>query len=279
MNYLVLGSSGQIGSSLVDYLKRMGHGASTFDIVHSQSEDLRVPNNPLLLEKIKKADFVFFLAFDVGGSRYLKTYQNTFEFLSNNVKLMENTFEILKKTKKPFLFASSQMSNMSYSPYGQLKALGEMYTKNLGGITVKFWNVYGIEHDLEKSHVITDFLRKANKSKKIDMMTDGTEQRQFLYADDCSECLIQLSKDYQNIPKDKELHISNFRWNSVLEVAHLIADLYPGTEIVPAQTLDEVQKDKRNEPDPFILNYWKPKTELFKGIKTVNEFMKNNSMF
>ena len=49
---------------------------------------------------------------------------------------------------------------MSYSPYGVMKRVGEMYTKSLGGLIVHFWNVYGIEKDMEKAHVITDFISK-----------------------------------------------------------------------------------------------------------------------
>ena len=66
---------------------------------------------------------------------------------------------IRKDYSKPFVFASSQMSNMSYSPYGVMKRVGELYTKSLNGLIVKFWNVYGIEKDMEKAHVITDFIR------------------------------------------------------------------------------------------------------------------------
>ena len=75
--------------------------------------------------------FVFFLAFDVGGSRYLKKYQHTFDFINNNTHLMAQAFDALNKYNKPFVFASSQMSNMSYSPYGVLKRVGELYTKSL----------------------------------------------------------------------------------------------------------------------------------------------------
>jgi nucleoside-diphosphate-sugar epimerase len=269
----VLGSSGQVGAALTQYIKRLGNTVIEFDRNHAADEDLRIANNPKLLECVKQADFVFFLAFDVGGSRYLKTYQHTYEFISNNVKLMQNTFEVLKATGKPFIFASSQMSNMTYSPYGQLKALGELYTQALKGLTVKFWNVYGVEHEMDKSHVITDFILKAKQSKMIDMMTDGTELRQFLYADDCSECLLKLAEQYHHVPRDQELHITNFEWQSILDVANIIANLYPGTQIKPAKSADDVQRDKRNEPNPFILNYWKPTTDLASGIKFVNDMM------
>ena len=63
------------------------------------------------------------------------------------------------------------MSNMSYSPYGVMKRVGELYTMSLGGLIVKFWNVYGIEKDMEKAHVITDFIRKGFETGVIDMMT------------------------------------------------------------------------------------------------------------
>jgi nucleoside-diphosphate-sugar epimerase len=269
MKYLVLGSAGQIGAALVKYLKSQGGVVEEFDLVNSPAQDLRIFNNQLLEEKMPGVDFVMFLAFDVGGSRYLKTYQHTVDFLSNNTLLMENTFSVLKKFRKPFIFASSQMSNMSYSPYGVLKALGEAYAKALGGLVVKFWNVYGVEHDPMKAHVITDFIFSARKNRKIDMLTDGKEQRQFLYADDCSECLSILAERYNKIPRDRELHITNFKWNSILEVAQYIAEIFPGTKVTPAVAVDEVQKDRRNEPDEFILNYWKPRISLSEGIKLV----------
>ena len=51
--------------------------------------------------------------------------------------------------------------------YGTLKRLGEDVSKSLNCLYVKFWNVYGIEKEIEKSHVITDFVLMAlNRSKK-----------------------------------------------------------------------------------------------------------------
>jgi hypothetical protein len=61
---------------------------------------------------------------------------------------MANVFGYLKKYNKRFVFASSQMSNMSYSPYGVLKNVGELYTKSLNGLIVKFWNVYCVENEI-----------------------------------------------------------------------------------------------------------------------------------
>jgi len=273
MKYLVLGSSGQVGYPLTNYLRSNNYEVLEFDLVEDELQDLRIKNNKLLEKYIKECDFIFFLAFDVGGSRYLAKYQHTYEFLHNNILLMSNTFELINKYNKPFIFASSQMSNMSYSPYGVAKAVGERYTAALNGITVKFWNVYGPEKDLEKSHVITDFILKAKNNKIIDMLTDGTESRQFLHADDCSEALLTLSGLYDQLDREKEYHITNFEWNTVLDVAQEIANNFANTKIIPAESKDLVQKDKRNEPDPYILNFWKPKIKLSDGIKNIILYM------
>ena len=200
---LVLGSSGQIGKYLCDYLEERNYTVKKLDIENNKKHDLRIQNNNLLLRYIRSSDYVFFLAFDVGGSRYLKKFQNHYKFLNNNLKIMANTFDLLSKSKKKFLFASSQMSNMSHSNYGLLKLVGERVTMSLNCNFVKFWNVYGIEKDLKKSHVITDFVRMAIKKKKINMITDGNESREFLHARDCCEGLEIIMNRHKDFSKKK----------------------------------------------------------------------------
>ena len=154
MKVTILGSSGQVGAYLTEYLRAKGHIVVEFDIVNHDSQDMtRIPNINLT-DALNDTDFCFFLAFDVGGSRYLQKYQHTYEFINNNARLMANAFGELHRYNVPFVFASSQMSNMSYSPYGVMKRVGELYTEAMKGLIVHFWNVYGIEHDFEKSHVI-----------------------------------------------------------------------------------------------------------------------------
>lgn len=269
MNTLVLGSNGQVGSELIRYMRANNMLAEEFDIKRSPEEDLRIPDNKILEKSLSQAHFVFFLAFDVGGSKYLERFQKTPEFISNNLRLMENTFSALKSSGKPFVFASTQMSNMSHSPYGVLKAIGEAYTRSLNGLIVKFWNTYGIEHEEDKAHVITDFINAAAKFRKIHMRTDGTEERQFLHAEDCSRGLLALRDNYNDIPRDKELHVTSFEWNSILDVAKKVADLFPGTEIIPTKQSDSVQKGVKNEPDQGVLEYWTPKICLEEGIKKI----------
>lgn len=265
MRHLILGSEGQIGSHLSRYLTRGGHTVIEFDILNESEQDLRIENNPLLEEYLQYCDIVHFLAYDVGGAKYLEKYQQSYDFIVNNCKIMVNTFDLIKKYNKPFIFASSQMADINGSSYGMLKKIGEDITKQLGGLLVRFWNVYGYEKDEEKSHVITDFIKMAKYDKHITMRTDGKESRQFLYADDACECLEILSENYKKIPRDKNLHISSFKWTTINEVANKI-DVLASCGITPGNRTDKTQHNAMNEPDPFILNYWAPQTELYDGI-------------
>ena len=280
MRITILGSSGQIGAYLTEYLRNKGHDVREFDVINGEDQDMTKIPNPELHARIATSEFVFFLAFDVGGSRYLKKYQHTFKFIDNNTRMMANAFGYLEQYKVPFIFASSQMSNMSYSPYGAMKRVGELYTKSLGGLIVKFWNVYGIEKDIEKSHVITDFIRKGFETGKIEMMTDGTEKREFLYAEDCCEALEKVMEEYETLDSDDNLHITSFHSTTILEIANIIRQLFLSDHkiitLIPSEAKDEVQKDARNEADPYILKFWKPKTSIRDGIKKVFKEMKND---
>ena len=280
MKVTILGSSGQIGAYLTEYLRKKGHEVIEFDKNFDEKHDMTVIPNIKLHGAIHQSDFVFFLAFDVGGSHYLKKYQHTFGFIDNNTRMMANAFEYIARYKKPFVFASSQMSNMSYSPYGVMKRVGELYTKSLNGLIVKFWNVYGIENDMEKAHVITDFIVKGFETGNIDMMTDGTEEREFLYAEDCCEALETVMQEYTAFTSSDELHITSGISTSILEIARNIQSLFKEigkeVDVSPSPSKDEVQKDARNVPDPYIRKWWEAKTSITDGIKKVFTEMKKN---
>ena len=278
MKIAILGSSGQIGSYLTEYLREKNHEVFEFDIVNGDHQDMTHIPNTYLRNAIMNSDFVFFLSFDVGGSHYLKKYQHTFKFINNNARMMVNVFGLIEQYEKPFVFASSQMSSMSYSPYGVLKRVGELYTKSLQGLIVKFWNVYGIERDMEKAHVITDFIHKGFKTGDINMMTDGREEREFLYAEDCCEALETIMGCYDQFSSTDELHITTGISTSILEIAQNIQTLFKsiGKEIniSPSSSKDEVQKDARNIPDPYIRKWWTPKTNIVDGISKVFDEIK-----
>lgn len=267
MKILVLGSEGQIGKPTCQYLEEMGHEVIRYDKVRSPFEDI-TSNFSGLLSAISHSDFVYYFASNVGGAKYLEKHQDTYEFISDNMNIMRLVFSKLAWTRKPFIFTSSQMSELGYSSYGQLKSLGEKMANDIGGLVVRLWNVYGPEEDEEKSHVITDFCKMAKNDGIIKMRTDGTESRQLLYARDCAECFLTLTERYDTLDKSKSYHITNFEWVTILDVAKKIQKI-SGCEIEVGSRKDLTQMNAMNPPDPYILNFWKPETTLEEGLKII----------
>lgn len=266
MKILVLGSEGQIGKPTCEYLKSQGHEVIRYDIKMGREYDLAQPRD-IFYEIMSDCDFVYYFASNVGGAKYLEKYQDTREFITDNMMIMTETFTALDYTKKPFIFTSSQMAELQYSTYGQLKLLGEKMTNDIGGLVVRLWNVYGPEEDEEKSHVITDFCKMA-KQGRIEMRTDGEESRQFLYAEDCAKALLTLTEKYDELDKTKNYHITNFEWVKIKEVAEILAK-NTGCHVQYGLNKDNTQRNAMNDPDPYILNFWKPETSLEDGIMKI----------
>ena len=154
------------------------------------------------------------------------------------------------------------MYNMSHV-YGTLKRLGEHYTTLLGGLSVRFWNVYGHEESSEKSHVIADMIHKWKQNGHIDLMTSGEEERQFLYTDDCAKALTRLMENYDEVIKtETSVDVTNFEWIKIKDVAKFICDDVRVTDI------KVTTHDRKNEPRDLILKYWKPETHLRNSINS-----------
>jgi nucleoside-diphosphate-sugar epimerase len=169
------------------------------------------------------------------------------------------------------------MSNMSFSNYGILKLIGEKYSSSLNGLFTKFWNVFGLETDENKAHVISDFLRMASESSEIKMLTDGTEVRDFLFAEDAGMALESIRKNYEKFARNESVDIARFKKYSIFEVAETISKIYLEKDreikILKGNKNDNVQKGVNNVPKTDILQFWKPKYELSDGIKIL---MANN---
>ncbi|MFM9151548.1 MAG: NAD-dependent epimerase/dehydratase family protein [Candidatus Planktophila sp.] len=269
MRVLVLGSHGCVGKAVVRFFEGRGHTVISWDIKLGDEYDLRKPGvlDPIL----PSVDFVIFLAFDVGGSKYKI---NSVNYIENNINILKNTFRSLEAAKKPFLHSSSMMSNMNNNPYAVLKRLGELYTEIVGGINVKLWNVYGSEPVTEKSHVIPDFLSQAISSEKIQMRTSGNEERLFLYCDDFAAALYSLYENYNDFVGKGPVDISSKEWVTIKQMAYIIKDL--AKEILQ-KDIDVLEGDyvdtfhnRKNEPlDSALNSIWSPSVSLKEGIQTV----------
>ena len=260
MRVLVLGSNGVIGSTFARIARDKKHHVTEWDITLSTEHDLRTPRSLYFI--LKEVDFVAFFAFDVGGSKYPT---ESAEYISNNMRLLENTFSELKRSGVPFIHTTSQMSNMDHNPYGPLKRIAEFYTQYLGGVNVKVWNVYGPEHVSEKSHAIADFIHQARTTGVIQMCTTGEETRQFLHTADFAEAACHIMENYDEF-KGQMIDISSYEWVSIRSVAELIADVFHA-RVIPG-TVESTFQTKVNEPSrDFLRSGWKPKISLKEGIE------------
>ncbi len=260
MKFLIIGGNGQLGQSIKLRLEARNHVVKVVPATCSESD---------YIDLMQECDFVFFLAFKAGGARYLKDKQFGYDFISGNVELMKNVFNALATAKVPFIYTSSQMSEMNYSAYGTLKRLAEFYTESLNGIYTRFWNIYGLEKNPERFHAICDFCSMAKRDGVIKMLTTGEEVRQFLYVEDAADALMVCLDNFDKFKKEKKpLDITSFQWVTMLSIAEMIGSM-DGAKVIPATETDWVQRDARIEPDLFILDYWKPKTSLEAGLTEI----------
>ncbi len=193
MTNLVLGSEGFIGKYLCSFLEDRGESVVRFDIKRGEEEDARFVVLPL-----SNVDKVFFLAWDVGGAKYLYRGDNQLHQLKWNVSLLQNVMPQLESSKVPFVFASSQLVEDN-TVYGITKRLGEFWTVQIGGCFVRLCNTYGaVEGISDRSHVVSDFVTQSRVGD-IKMLTDGSEKRHFVHLEDICETLYRTKNNWISI--------------------------------------------------------------------------------
>lgn len=264
---LVLGSEGFLGTTLCAYLEGQGEKVIRFDIKRGKNEDGRIAKLPL-----EKVDRVYFLAWEVGGAKYLYRDDTQLLQLNWNLDLLRNVMLQIQKHKTPFIFVSSQLADETDTIYGALKRVGELWTEQLKGVCIRLWNIYGGQETLdERSHVISDFIHQAVSTSKIKMMTTGEERRQFTHSEDVCEAMHMLL--------EKNLHskiydLTNFEWTSVRDVANYIAEL-TNAEVIPGEKKGVDRRFATIKGKPPV---WNPKINLKDGLqKMVAEAIEKNN--
>lgn len=217
-NYLILGGEGFIGTALQEFLIAEGHNADSIDFKSDLSQDLRyitIPNLP-------EFDGVFFLAWNVGGSKYLTDVTTWPSQFQDNIQLIANVFPQLIRSQTPFLFVSSQLAGNDKSPYSLSKQLAESYCSTQPqAVVARQWNVYGSPEEFDaKSHVISDFVWQALQNGKIKLMTDGNEKRKFIHLEDTVRAYLRMLQLHQG----KIFDVSGGNFVSIYEVAELVAE-------------------------------------------------------
>jgi len=256
---LIIGSEGFIGKSFCEYLINQGEEVIRFDIKIDKKDDGRK-----FIFDFTNIDRIYFLAWDVGGAKYLYKEDAQLQQLNWNMELLTNIMPQLQKCKKPFLFISSQLAEETDTVYGVTKRLGEIWTKILEGTYIRQWNVYGpLESITERSHVISDFVVQALKTKEIKIMTTGEEKRQFIHIDDvCRAWHMALQQ------KIKGTHdVTSFEWIKIIDIANMIAKT-TGATVIPGEIIGSTPIT----PIKGKIIGWSPEVSLEDGLeKMINE--------
>jgi nucleoside-diphosphate-sugar epimerase len=253
---LVIGSDGFVGKPFCRYLESIGEEVVRFDIKQGDDQDGRLVS--LDLENI---DRVYFLAWDVGGAKYLYREDVQFIQLDWNLRLLLNIMPQLKESKVPFLFVSSQLAEEHDTVYGVTKRLGEVWTHLIDGVRVRLWNVYGdLEEYSERSHVVADFVHQALNDGEIRMLTTGEERRQFIHINDvCQAFHSALSNQFTGL-----YDVSSFEWISIREIADIIAEC-TGAKVIPGEKVGSTPITPIQGKVPG----WLPSVDIKDGLETM----------
>lgn len=181
---IITGSNGFIGGNLINHLISLGEF-----IIHEINEDIFISSTwKKDLEKIiidLKPEFVFHIG---ACSNTLETDVNY--IMVRNVEFTKSLCDLSKKYLFNIIYSSSasvygsdnlQPSNL----YGWTKYIGEGYVKNVDGISLRYFNVYGPgeEHKKNMSSIIFQSYSKYKKGEVVKLFP-GSPKRDFIYIDD-----------------------------------------------------------------------------------------------
>ncbi len=256
---VVLGGAGLIGSALHRTLESRGEPTIIYDLKTGvnlrQHEPDEVPGDA----------YYWFLAWDVGGAKYLMDKSQQLSILRHNLGLCEKIFGWLERRKARFTFVSSQMAGFP-NAYGITKSVGELWAESIGnGLITRLWNCYDAEAPSVRSHVVPDLVRQA-KTGTIKLLTLGEERRQFLHVDDVAEALIQ-QRDLGQPLAD----VTSGTWVPIREIAELIGKRLNANVAVGSSPGDESLVEPTH-----LLEGWSPRIDLATGIAMVIERMTEN---
>jgi len=269
---LVLGSDGLIGSALRQWL--LTHDFSVLEVKNREHIDLRQPN---ALDRFDHAGikFAFFLACEVGGSKFIDSSTESMKIIENNLHIYQTVFPWLQRHNIPFVFTSSYLQTEP-TAYGTIKRLGERYIDALGfGKSVRLWNVYGAENPGLKAHVLTDWIDSCLESGAILCRTDGFEPRQFTHTNDIAEALGKTIEHYDILERNTDL--SSGKWISLRDVADVVrAQAVVVTQKECAITYSTTPAVSRSQPEPNMsvpfYQHWTPRISFETGVRALFEY-------
>ncbi len=301
MKILVAGSTGLVGSAILDKFKKDGHNVVG---LNSKVVDLLDREATFSYLKDLKPDVIVDAAAKVGGIGANNKYP--VEFLSENLRIQNNLMDAAHEAKvERFIFLGSsciypknaqQPIKEEYLLTGPLEETNSAYAiAKIAGIeAIKSFrrqyshkwislmptNMYGPgdSFDQETGHVLPALINKFVTAKEsgspsVTLWGTGSPKREFLFSSDLADAVSIALEKYD---EDLHLNVGTGEDLTIKELADLISrEVGYSGEIIwdhskPDGTLRKVLDVSR------MKNLgWKPKVELEDGIKKTIEFFKN----
>ena len=232
---LVTGSSGFIGSHVIDTLEERGHQVVLFDAIPSKyktSTQEEFIGDILSLGDIETAakgcDAIYHFAAqaDIGASSISPT-----ETITANIIGTQNVLEAAREHKvKRFLFAStiyvySELGSFYRVSKQACEKIIEEYQREyaLNYTILRFGSLYGPRSN--EFNGVQDFLIQALKNKKIIRRGDGQEIREYIHVKDAANLSVAaLDETYIN----KHLIITGNQQIKVKDLLVMIKEIFRG---------------------------------------------------
>ena len=291
---IITGGAGFIGSNLAEHLVNIGHKVVVLDnfvsgnksnLSHLKKKNLKIikidiSNSKNLDKYFKGTDYIFHLA---ALAQIIPSIKYPKKYFKNNVIGTIKVLEAAKKVKiKKFIYAASSScygvpKNIPTSendeidlrnPYAVTKFVGEEIVMKyasifkMPNISFRFFNVYGPRLNIsgQYSAVIGNFLSQTKKNKKLTIVGDGKQTRDFIHVDDLANAFIKVIKSKK---VNKIYNLGSGKKTSI----NLIAKIFGGKKKFipirpgePKNSLANISKIKKEIK-------WKPKISIEEGIK------------
>lgn len=291
MKILITGSSGMIGSALVDKLTKDGHEIVGLDLAYPIFNNYQ----PTILHDLRKQvenyrlqssemqfDMMIHLA---ANARVYNSVKNP-KLSYDNITMLYWALEFARKNNIPkFLFASSRETygngnelpvaedksshRKTESPYTASKISGEAYCYAYAecyGIDTKimrYSNVYGRYDNSDR--FVPKAIQKMKANEPFEIWGEG-KSMSFTYLDDCIDGTVTLINKWDEA-KDREYNIASETQDTLLSVAERIKkELNSTSEItVTSNLVGEVMNFQADITKMKTLG-WSPKTSIEEGI-------------
>lgn len=281
MKIMVTGGAGFIGTNLVRRLLADGHQVAVID-----NYDTGTPANEqpgalyykLDVQQISLVNESYDLCFHLAAlSRVQPSFADPAETFRVNVSGTSAVCDWARKKNIKVVYAgsSSRWHDPYQSPYAMYKYLGEEVCKMYRTIyktkveIARFYNVYGPFEAVggDKANVIGIWRQQVLDGKKITIVGDGEQRRDFTHADDIVDALIRIGMSDESHEDAWELGTGiNY---SVNEVYQLFKERF-GVECtyIPDQP-GNYRKTLRENDDSLNRLGWSPSDRLRQYIQTL----------